>query len=106
MGTLSSPLLALVFAGCAIVIWVSGIGLANATDALDTRLGIGSAVGGLVLLAIATDLPELAITVTAAARNNLALAVGNLVGGIAIQTVVLALLDARVAGRPLTHRVV
>jgi cation:H+ antiporter len=43
--------------------------------------------------------------VTAAASGNLQLAVGNLVGGIAIQTLVLALLDARSRGRPLTHRV-
>jgi cation:H+ antiporter len=99
MGSLSSPLLGLIFAGCAVVIWVAGIWLANATDALDTRLGIGTALGGLVLLSIATDLPELAITVTAAARNNLSLAVGNLVGGIAVQTLALVALDAAVRGR-------
>jgi cation:H+ antiporter len=101
----SSPLLVVVFLAAAGVIWVSGIGLSNATDALDARLGLGSAFGGLVLLAIATNLPEIAITVTAAASGNLELAVGNLVGGIAIQTLVLALLDLRSRGRPLTHRV-
>jgi cation:H+ antiporter len=101
------PSIALVaiFLAAAAVIWVAGIQLSNATDALDARLGLGSALGGLVLLAFATNLPEIAITVTAAASGNLSLAVGNLVGGIALQTLVLALLDVRSRGRPLTHRV-
>jgi cation:H+ antiporter len=48
----------------------------------------------------------LAITVVAAARGNLALAAGNLIGGIAIQTMVLAICDVA-AGRerPLTFLV-
>jgi hypothetical protein len=94
-----------IFLAAAVAIWVAGIQLSNATDALDARLGLGSAVGGLVLLAIATNLPEIAITVTAAASGNVQLAVGNLVGGIAIQTLVLAALDIRSKGRPITHRV-
>src|SRR3954447_24546628 len=82
---------------------VAGIQLSNSTDALDTRLGLGSALGGLILLSFATDLPELVITITAAASGHVGLAVGNLVGGIAIQTVVLAVLDLAVGDdRPLS----
>jgi cation:H+ antiporter len=97
--------LVLIFAGSAAAIWGAGVLLSNATDALDGRLGLGSALGGLLLLAIATNLPEIAITVTAAAGGQLGLAVGNLVGGIAIQTIVLAALDARAGRRPLTNQV-
>src|SRR3954454_14477779 len=106
MGSLATGLLILIFAGAALAIWVAGIRLSSSTDALDTRLGLGSALGGLLLLALATDLPELAITITAALHNNLGLAVGNLLGGIAIQTVVLVALDAGTGPeRPLSYMV-
>jgi cation:H+ antiporter len=70
------------------------------------RLGLGSALGGLILLAIATNLPEIAIVAAAAVSGNIGVAVGNILGGIAIQTVVLVALDAfGVRGsRPLTYR--
>src|SRR3954449_5637199 len=106
MSSLGTPVLVLVFTACAVAIWVAGVRLSSSTGALDTRLGLGSALGGLLLLALATDLPELAITITAAAHNELGLAVGNLLGGIAVQTLVLVALDAG-AGReaPLTYMV-
>jgi len=98
-------LLLVVFAGSAALIWVAGTRLAGATDALDQRLGVGSAFGGLIVLAVATNLPEIAITASAALQHNLGLAVGNLIGGVAIQTVVLAALDAGWRkGRPLSFR--
>ena len=104
--SLGTGLLILIFAGSALIIWVAGIRLSSSTDALDTRFKLGSALGGLLLLAIATDLPELAITITAAVSNNLGLAVGNLLGGIAIQTLVLVALDVGTGpDRPLTYMV-
>lgn len=98
--------LILIFAAAAVAIWTAGIRLSTSTDALDTRFKLGSALGGLILLAIATDLPELAITITAAAHDNLGLAIGNLLGGVAMQTLVLVALDAGTGReRPLTFMV-
>ena len=106
MGGLSSALLLLIFVGGAAAIWAAGILLSKTTDALDARLGIGDDLGGLVLLSIAGSLPELAITISAAAQGKLGLAAGNLIGGIAIQTMVLLICDFAVGPtRPLTYLV-
>ena len=94
MSSLAWPFLVLIFAGCAAVIWIAGIYLSNTTDVLDDRLHLGSALGGVVLLAIATNLPEIAITVAAAVSHQIGIAIGNILGGIALQTLVLVALDA------------
>jgi cation:H+ antiporter len=106
MSGLPTLVLLLIFASAAAAIWIAGIQLSDQTDVLSTRLHLGSALGGLILLAIATNLPEIAITVSAALSHDLGVAVGNILGGIAIQTVVLVVLDAfGVRGkRPLTYR--
>jgi cation:H+ antiporter len=100
------PAVVAVFALAALAVWYAGIKLSDTTDVLATRLGLGEALGGLILLAIATNLPEIAITVSAALANNLGIAIGNVLGGIAIQTVVLAVMDAAGLGRNdgLTYR--
>ena len=85
--------LVLIFAVAAGAVWVAGIHLSRSTDVLDTRLGLGEALGGAILLAIATNLPEIAIVVSAALSHSLGIAIGNILGGIAIQTVVLVVLD-------------
>jgi cation:H+ antiporter len=94
-----------VFVAAAVVTWVAGVFLARSTDRLDRELNLGDAIGGLVLLAIAGSLPELAITVSAAASGHLDLAAGNLIGGIATQTMVLVLCDLAAPSRPLTYLV-
>ncbi len=99
MGSLGTGALAALFLIAALATWLAGIRLADATDVIDERFNLGTAVGGMILLGLAGTLPELAITVSAAAAGNLGLAVGNLLGGIAMQTLVLALTDG-VSGSP------
>ena len=106
MTGLASPLLVGLFVVAAAATWVAGVALSKTTDALDARLGLGEELGGLLLLSIAGGLPELAITVSAAAQGHLGLAAGNLIGGIAVQTMVLVACDVAVKGkRPLTFLV-
>jgi cation:H+ antiporter len=103
---LASAFLLLIFLAAAGATWMAGVALSKTTDALDARLGLGDELGGLILLSIAGSLPELAITISAAAQGNLPLAAGNLIGGIAIQTMVLLVCDFAVGpSRPLTYLV-
>ena len=102
---LSLPLLLLIFTVAAAAVWIAGISLSNTTDALSSKFHLGEALGGLILLAITTNLPEIAITATAALHHDLGLAIGNILGGIALQTVVLVILDVSVPGKhPLTFQ--
>ena len=106
LSSLSLPILILIFIGAAAAVWIAGIRLSNTTDVLSSHFGLGEALGGLIILAIVTNLPEIAITTSAALRGNLGVATGNILGGIAIQTVVLVVLDVfGVRGRyPLMYR--
>lgn len=106
MSGIGTPLLLLAFAAAVAATWMAGVYLSRSTDAIDDRLRLGEAVGGMVFLAIAGSLPELAITISAAQAGNVGLASGNLIGGIATQTLVLVLCDAVISGgRPLTFMV-
>ena len=104
--TLSIPILLLIFGVSGVVIWFTGIKLTETADILSTHFGLGEALGGLILLAIVTNLPEIAITISAALQHNMDLAIGNILGGIALQTVVLVVLDVFGLGKkdPLTYR--
>ncbi len=105
MGSLPAFAVLLIFLASAGVIWAAGVQLSDYTDVLAERLHLGAALGGVVLLSVATNLPELAITVSASLSGHVEVAVGNLLGGIAMQTLVLVALDVfGVRGdRPLTY---
>ncbi len=101
MSALPLPLLILIFIGAAVGVWFAGNRLSHATDILSRQYGLGQALGGLILLSFATNLPEIAITATGAIKGDVSVAVGNILGGIALQTVVLVILDVWGMGRKL-----
>jgi cation:H+ antiporter len=103
MSGLPMGVLILIFAAAALATWVAGVRLASTTDFLDDHFGLGEALGGMILLSIVGSLPELAITVSAAASGDLGIAAGNLIGGVAMQTFVLVIADRCMRGdRPLS----
>jgi cation:H+ antiporter len=85
-----------VFAASAGVVWVAGTRLGGYANTIANRTGIGKALVGLVLLGGITSLPEVATSASAAASGNAALAVNNLLGGVALQVAILAAADAAV----------
>lgn len=93
----------LLFASGAAAVWFAGTRLSIYVDALAERTGIGRALLGLVLLAGITSLPEAVTSLFSAAAGNPALAVNNLLGGIVMQTAILAAADVAVGRRSLSY---
>ncbi|MGY1708089.1 sodium:calcium antiporter [Geodermatophilus sp. SYSU D00758] len=93
MGTwpLLPSLLALAAAGAAIV--VAGVRLTRVADELAERTGLGDAVGGALLLGAVTSLPGIVTTITGSLEGDPAFGLANPIGGVAIQTVWLAIAD-------------
>src|ERR1700693_5729649 len=104
MAHLGLPVLGGLFIVSSGAIWFAGIQLSKTTDQIDSRFGLGEALGGLILLAFATNLPEIAIVSAAAVQHNFDIATGNILGRIALQILVMVALDGfGVPRRPLTN---
>ena len=86
-----NPILLFIF--LALVIWVAGIYVTKTTDKIAREIGMGQAVAGIIILAIVTNLPEMAIMTSAAIHGEIEIGVGNLLGGVALQTVVICIYD-------------
>ena len=91
-----------VFSASAGAVWLAGTRLSRYADEISRRTGIGQALIGLFLLAGVTSLPEIAVSVSAAAIGDAALAVNNLFGSIAMQVAILAVVDFMIGRRALT----
>lgn len=85
--------LAAIFAGAAMLVWFAGTRLAMAGDEISERFNLAKEFVGLIFLATVTELPEIVTTVTAAQVNNAQLVLGNMFGGITMQTAILAVAD-------------
>ena len=90
------------FAICAAAVWIAGARLAYLADTLADRFKLAKSLVGLLLLSLATSLPEVATTLSAAASQARDLVLNNLFGGIALQTAILAMSDFWARG-PITN---
>lgn len=75
------------------VIFFSGLRMTGLADRLADRTGLGEAIIGGVLLGAATSLSGIIVSITASLDGRASLAFSNSVGGIAAQTVFLAVAD-------------
>ena len=82
-----------VFLAAAAVILAAGRRLTARADRLADVTGLGEAVTGAVLLGAATSLPGIVTSVAAAAAGHPELALGNALGGIAVQTFFVGVAD-------------
>lgn len=78
----------LVLAGAAI--FVSGNYTVDSLEAMSASLGISPAVASATFLSVGTTLPELAVSATAARRGLTSLAMGNIMGSIVFNALVIA----------------
>lgn len=94
--------IAATFTISAIFVWMAGTRLAIYGDELSERLDLSREFIGLIFLATVTELPEIVTTATAALSGNASLVLGNLFGGITMNTAILAVIDFFVVRHALT----
>ncbi len=82
-----------VFVVSALVIGIFGTMMTRTADILADVTGMGEALMGAIFLGGSTSLPGITTSVTAAAGGHAELAISNAIGGIAAQTVFLAIAD-------------
>lgn len=103
--SLSPAMNAAAFAVAAAIVWWAGSKLTVHADVIARRTGLGQAVVGMLLLGGVTSLPEIGVSVTASLHGTPALALSNILGGVALQVVILAIGDAMLRERALTSQV-
>lgn len=91
-----------VFVISAAIVWWAGTRLASLADRFAKATGISGALVGLLLLGGITSLPEIATSATAAVSGAGRLAANNLIGGVALQLLALAVVDALIGRKALT----
>ncbi len=89
----STPQLLLRFTLCAALVGLAGWMIASAGIAIVGRTGLSTGIMGGILIAVSTSLPELVVAVTAIRLGALTLAVGDIVGGNAFDTLFVAVSD-------------
>jgi len=93
-----------IFAAAAALVGVVGPRLSRAADAVGRLTGMGSTLAGALLLGATTSLPGLIVSLRAALRGEADVALSNSIGGIAAQTLFIAIADIALRSGQLTAR--
>ncbi len=75
------------------IVWYAGTQLVVYADELAERFGLTRQFMGFIFLATITELPELVTTLTASWAGDAKLVLGNMFGGVTMQTALLAFAD-------------
>lgn len=96
----------LVFTSLAgLVILVAGIAVARSGDALAEQTGLGASFVGILLVAVATSLPEASTTLSAVRLGQYGMAFSNIFGANILDLALLFLADIAYAGGPILNEV-
>lgn len=82
-----------IFVASVVLLWIFSNKLSKVVNYIDDQFKLGSSFGGTIILSVVTNLPEITITISGAIKGNVDLAVGNILGGIVIQSLLLVLFD-------------
>lgn len=96
------PRLIVATAGLAVVVFLSGMVLSVTADALAVQTGLGSGLTGLVLLGLATSLPEISTVTEAVRLRRFELAIGEVLGSNVFNLSILFAADLAFAGPSIT----
>ena len=100
---LSTPVIVAIALAAGVAVVLSSIRATALADIIADRTRMGEAVAGAIILGAATSLAGIVVSVTAASQGDASFAVSNAVGGIAAQTVFLAVADVYYRGPNLEH---
>lgn len=94
----SATMLYLKFAAAAVVVILAGWFLSISADQIAAATGLGQTFVGSTLLALATSLPEVAVTIFSAMRGSYDLALGNVLGSNIFNMLILVIADFGLPG--------
>ena len=103
LSSLSLPILLIAFALAAGAVVAASIKATHLADVIADRTRMGEALAGALILGGATSLAGVVVSVNAALSGDASFAFSNAVGGIAAQTVFLAIADRMHRGVNLEH---
>lgn len=93
------------FLAASVVILVAGVVLTDASDLIAVQTGLGRTFVGSIFLAVATSLPEVVTTSTAASMGKYDMAMGNIFGANMYNMFLLAIIDLFYLPGPLLQAV-